>query len=58
MTGLIVGFKQYEHQGIDLVLERTPGGGHVLKTVRRDTGAVLLRVELPQNLKIAEWQAL
>ena len=46
---LIVGFKQYEHQGLDLIIERSVGGGFILKIIRLDTQNNLLRIELPQN---------
>lgn len=48
-TGLIVSFKHYEHQGIDLKLTPVVGGGHLLEVIRCDTQAILLKVELPST---------
>ena len=51
-TQLIVSFKHYEHQGIDLKLVSTVGGGMLLQVARGDNSNVLLKVELPKNTKL------
>ena len=51
---LIVSFKHYEHQGIDLVLQSAVGGGFTLQVIRCDTMATLLKIELPATTKLLD----
>lgn len=51
---LLVSFKHYEHQGIDLKIITVVGGGHLLEISRKDNGNVLMKVELPKSTALMD----
>jgi hypothetical protein len=51
---LSVNFSHYEHQGIDLKLEREVGGGLTLSIIRTDTQRLLTKIMLPSSTALID----